>query len=109
MQMSFFLACFVYTERRIAAERYDLICCWHSAPAASRKIVVTGSAVPVAGAATVMVLGDAPQKAMPSEPGAVDTRVRAAHLPLQHLAYAVFIGGDRHFAMQCTWSLMCAE
>jgi hypothetical protein len=109
MQMSFFLACFVYTERRIDAERYDLLCCGHRASAASRKIAATDSAVPVAVAATVVVLAEAPQKTMPSEQGAVNTRVRTAHLTLQHLAECCVIGGDRDFAMHSMWPLMCAE
>jgi hypothetical protein len=35
LQLTFFLSCFVYTERRIAASRYDLLCCWHRAPSAA--------------------------------------------------------------------------
>ena len=35
LQLSFFLACFVLTERRIEASRYDFLCCFQRAPAAT--------------------------------------------------------------------------
>ena len=35
LQVTFFVACFALTERRIEAGRYDCACCWKRAPAAT--------------------------------------------------------------------------
>lgn len=32
LQLTFFLACFVLTERRIDSQRYDCCCCWQRTP-----------------------------------------------------------------------------
>lgn len=46
LQLTLFLGCLVLTERRIAASRYDFLCCWKRSPsatlaAAGRRVTVT--------------------------------------------------------------------